>query len=283
MKSFFKLERVSTWFMCLTALAMPFGAFGQSSKGDIQQKLEAKYALTTANDDWTDVDTAGAVLVLRKDNLVMLDVNQGDPYANTYKDGKVTQKLGNILMNHTIGITGVVGRKTFLSGRKMWVTNIDVKDSGVVFELFTDSIANVRYRAAISFPFPKGTIPSPEEVEKTVGEVFGVVAVNAAAPPAAAPAPVPAPANQAPPPIAPPPPPSDPVPPPIAPPPPPSDAVPPPVDLAPRSLGLGMTTDQVLAILGQPMTQADRGAKGLLFVYKDVKITLVNGKVTDIN
>jgi hypothetical protein len=189
-------------------------------------------------------------------------------------------------MNHPI-VPGVpTGRKTFLAGRKMWVTNIDISNKGVVFDLFTDAIANVRYRGAVTFPFAKNTIPPADEVDSMVGEVFGVVpqppaeqtAPAASAPaPAAEPAPAPPAADQAPPPIAPPPPPAaEEAPPPIPPPP------PPPAEEAPKTVKLGMTADEVIGIMGQPVTKADRGAKGLILIYKDVKITLVNGKVTDI-
>lgn len=269
----------------MAALSVPFCAIGQSSKGDIQQRLIAKYAITTATADWTDITTAGAVVVLKKDNLLMLDVNAGPPFANTYKDGKLGHSTIGGILTHPIGLPGPApaGRKTLLAGTKMWVTGIDVKDKGIVFQLFTDAIANVRYRAEVTFPFAKGNVPSPEEAERTVGEVFGVVPSDAAAAPPAKPAPNAAPPPAAvPPPIAPPPPPpADAAPPPIAPPPPPSDG--PPVDQAPKSVALGMTADQVIAILGQPTARADKGDKGILLVYKDVKITLVKGKVTDIN
>jgi hypothetical protein len=43
-----------------------------------------------------------------------------------------------------------------------------------------------------------------------------------------------------------------------------------------------MTADEVIAAFGQPTTKLDRGAKGQVLVYKDFKITLVNGKVTDV-
>jgi hypothetical protein len=275
----------------MSALLIPFCAIGQTSKGDVQQKLVAKYAITTPNADWTDITTAGSILVLKKDNLEMIAVSSGSPFANTYKDGKLTQGgLKSILSRpRGLGALGPTGRKPFLAGAKMWATSIDVNNNGIVVELLTDAISTVRYRATVTFPYPKGSIPSPEEAERMVGEVFGVAPSEAAAdpapsksapggaqPPAQAP---PARNDPAPPPIAAPTrPTTDTAPPPIiAPPPPPSDPAPTPV------VALGMTTDQVIAIKGQPSAKADRGAKGILFVYKDVKITLVNGKVTDIN
>ena len=270
--------------MFLTALALPFCAVGQTALGDIQTKLEAKFALTVPAAGWTDVTTAGAVLVLKKDNLMMIDAASGaPPFANAYKDGKFSQgsAIGNI-MRRPIGLAPAPAgpaKKPFLSGRKMWLTNIDVKKDGVTFELFTDAISNVRYRGAVTFPFAKGTIPTPDEVERMVSEVFGVVPVDTTAQqqPKAAPSnPPPAPAQ------------SEPTPPAIDPPKPAVDTPPPAIEPPPppppdtKTVALGMTADEVIAIMGQPNTKADRGAKGVLMVYKDVKITLVNGKVTDI-
>jgi hypothetical protein len=64
---------------------------------------------------------------------------------------------------------------------------------------------------------------------------------------------------------------------PIAPPPPPPDqpAAPPP------TVGLGMSTDQVIAILGQPARIANVGTKAI-YSYPSLKVTFVNGKVTDV-
>jgi hypothetical protein len=39
--------------------------------------------------------------------------------------------------------------------------------------------------------------------------------------------------------------------------------------------------DQVVAILGQPEKSVDLGSKQI-YVYKDLKVTFVNGKVSDV-
>jgi hypothetical protein len=50
---------------------------------------------------------------------------------------------------------------------------------------------------------------------------------------------------------------------------------------APVTLSLGQTIDEVVAALGQPKNIVDLGPKKI-YVYKDMKITFNNGKVTDI-
>jgi hypothetical protein len=49
----------------------------------------------------------------------------------------------------------------------------------------------------------------------------------------------------------------------------------------PQTIQLGMTTDQVQAALGKPEKIVNLGPKQL-YVYKDLKVTLVNGKVSDV-
>ncbi len=49
----------------------------------------------------------------------------------------------------------------------------------------------------------------------------------------------------------------------------------------PQTVQLGMTTDQVQAVLGKPEKIFNVGAKQI-YVYKDVKVTFLNGKVSDV-
>jgi hypothetical protein len=63
----------------------------------------------------------------------------------------------------------------------------------------------------------------------------------------------------------------------IAPPPPPADEPAP----GPKTISLGQTKDLVVANLGQPDKIAKIGSKEI-YSYKDLKVTFVNGKVTDV-
>lgn len=49
----------------------------------------------------------------------------------------------------------------------------------------------------------------------------------------------------------------------------------------PQTIQLGMTTDQVQAALGKPEKIFNVGAKQI-YTYKDVKVTFLNGKVSDV-
>jgi hypothetical protein len=56
---------------------------------------------------------------------------------------------------------------------------------------------------------------------------------------------------------------------------------PPPADTPPPTIALGQTKDQVIAAFGQPARMAKVGAKEILY-YKDMKVTLTNGKVSNV-
>ena len=69
-----------------------------------------------------------------------------------------------------------------------------------------------------------------------------------------------------------------------APPPAPMAAIPPPpppADTPPPTIAIGQTEDQVTAAFGQPLRAAKLGAKKILY-YKDMKVTLTNGKVSNV-
>ncbi len=289
------------------ALAMSISTFGQDQKAAIEQKLESEYALTQATADETDIVTAGAVIVLKPKRgvLVMAPVSTTNVYQNAYVDGKITQnaaakvkkgfsKFGKVpgvsLIPGVGGTAAAAGGvastatgaepRTFVPGEKMWVTKIDVKpDNSVVFELFTDAYADVRYKASLAFKFPKETPLSLDLVDKTVAEVFKVQpaddkkADGQQQQPAGGGQQQQAPGN------APPPAPAAPEPAAVIPPPPPPPADAP--QAAPTTTSLGQTTDQVISDMGQPVKIVKLGTKQIYY-YKDLKVIFVNGKVTDV-
>jgi hypothetical protein len=283
-----------------TVLMGTYGLASDMDKAGVEKKLIAQYTLTQPTADNTDIVIAGSVLVLQTSNLMMAPVTSTNFYQNTYKDGKITQNAAGKMTNALGRFSRLPGAsapaapatRTYVRGEKMWVTKIEVKDDGVTFDLFTDAVADVRYKAALKFPWTKGIALTSDQVEKLVAEVFKVQPAEETkdnappqqeqqAAPAAAPAPGrkrPAPAAApaaAPPPEAPPPPAAEAAPPPIPPPPPPVDEAP------PKTVKVGETKDNVVADFGQPDKIAKVGTKEIYF-YKDFKVTFVGGKVTDI-
>jgi hypothetical protein len=274
---------------------MSFVASAQN-KAAIEKKLVAEYSLTQATADQTDIVTAGSILVLKKGNIIMAPVAGTNYFQNTYKDGKISQNAAGKIVkgldrfSHLPGASAPAqapATRTFVPGEKVWVTKIECKDDGLVFQLFTDAFADVRYKADLKFFFDKrGAIPSADDMSKMVAEVFKIQPAESGdagaqqEAPAAAPAePAPRGRRQAPAaaPVAPPPA-AEVAPAPIPPPPPPPDAP----EAPPKELKMGQTKDQVIANFGQPEKVVKLGTKEIYY-YKDVgKVTFVNGKVTDV-
>ncbi len=251
--------------------------------GSLQSQLEAKYALTKTTDDKSDIVTAGSVLVLEKDKLIMYPVSTPAAPQNTYKDGRLSegafgvhqkmQSFGSFI-GHPPPQTAQVQSRQFVTGEKFWVTRIDVAADGVLFTLFSDPYNDVRYYSTLKFFYPHGATPTNEQVMSLVGEVLKVDSDDSAKSgdsgnqqqaaggdanqqPAAAggdanqqQAAAEAPAAPA------------------------APAGP------PATVEIGQTPDQVTAILGQPEKIINLGPKQI-YVYKDLKVTFVKGKVTD--
>jgi hypothetical protein len=269
--------KFQTWLQ-IAALAIPgifpwIAARAQDS-GSLQSQLVAKYALTKPTDDKSDIVTAGAVLILQKDKLIMYPVSTPAAPQNTYKDGKLSegafgvhQKVASFgsFIGHPPPQTAQVQSRQFVTGEKFWVTRIDVAPDGVIFTLFSDPYSDVRYYSTLKFIYPHGSTPTPDQVMSMVGEVLKVDSDDSAKSdnagnqqqaagggdanqqPAAADAPAAAPAAPAAP---------------------------------PATVEIGQTPDQVTAILGQPDKIINLGPKQI-YVYKDLKVTFVKGKVTD--
>jgi hypothetical protein len=59
------------------------------------------------------------------------------------------------------------------------------------------------------------------------------------------------------------------------------EIAPPPPDAPRPTIELGQTRDEVIAGFGQPLKMVQLGAK-TIFYYKDMKVTLNNGKVSNV-
>ena len=250
----------------------------QSDPAAIQQKLSAQFKLTRITADRTDLVTAGDIVVIHKPGLLMYAVASPMPPSNTYKNGKITQGWGGFGKDLAIGMATPGGgtaadypHRPFVPDEKCWVTGIQVEKDGILFQLYSDPYNDVRYYANLKVAFPNKKDTPPVDVAlQSVAEVLTVAPSDnqggqnnqggqqSQSTPPPVPIPVPAPAPMAA----------------IAPPPPPADAPPP-------TISVGQTEDQVTTAFGQPMRVAKLGVKKILY-YKDMKVTLTNGKVSNV-
>ena len=236
---------------------------------EIQKQLLELYQTTKATGDNTGIVTAGAVLVLQKDNLLMNTVDQLVPTPNVYKGGKIVGlgalvdgtnllvKLGhyNPFVNSdqmSTAQSAAAATRKFVAGEKFWVTQIETHSDGVKLMLLSDPISDKRYHATLKLPFAKGSTPSADDVAGLVAEVVKIdsgdtsqsseSAANSKQQPAAAPA----------------------------------------AASAPKTIGLGQSRDQVIATLGVPTKIIQLGPREI-DVYPDLKVTFVQNQVVDVN
>jgi hypothetical protein len=252
------------WPVRVAALVAAVASCGVAAhaQGTLQGDLEKTYKPAKMGTDSTGtvVVEAGTVLTLQKGGVL------GVPYDNMvfcpshYQDG--TLKPPNTMCKLSVAKVS----KYINSGEKVYVTKIEIiqKDEKVIFSIVEcDSCNNVQsasqMKSQIVFHYPKGYLEGGADAGQ-VADIIGQVLVadagggdqqQAAAPAdqgqqqqAAAPA---APAAAAQP---------------------------------PASVQLGMTPDQVTGILGQPEKILNIGPKQI-YVYKDIKVTFLNGKVAD--
>jgi hypothetical protein len=232
----------------------------------LQEKLAEEIRLTKTTADRSDIVTAGDVVQLNKDGLMMCSTDSPTAYVNTYSNGALTSKglggsaikgfgIGKLAGGMRDGANSSCSSRKFVAGEKFWVTGVKVQKDGVSMRVFSDPYNDVRYYGDIKFPFQRGApIPPANALLETVKELVSVVpqegvsfAMNAA--PAASMAAV-------------------------APP------LPPP-DMPPPTIAIGQTKEQVVTALGQPKRIVILGKKEIYY-YPDFKVIFTNGKVSDV-
>ncbi|MFZ3332742.1 MAG: hypothetical protein WA197_19060 [Candidatus Acidiferrales bacterium] len=250
------------WTLVVALAAVAPSLYGQDPRSEILKRLNAEFTRTKVTTDRTDIVTAGSVLVLHKDGLVMAAVEAIAPPPNAYKNGAISMGFGaNLAWGMELAPANQqpasLAQRKFVTGEKFWVTEFLVKPDGAYLVFVSDPYNDVRYYGQLKFPFPKNGNPNADEVMKSIEEVVTVdapadqpAADNSAPPAQQAEQPAPAPAASAP-------------------------------AAAPQTIALGQTTDQVVAILGQPQKIVNLGAKQMYF-YPDMKVIFTNGKVSDV-
>lgn len=268
-------------FACLIAVSFLAASWLPASnpnpKAEMQQKLREQFVLVKLTADKKDIVAPGSVLVFHKDGMTMCSVNILLPPTRFYHDGEIHEPLaGDMAWNFNLarvqpGVNSAkVPKRNFMAGEKVWLSDITVRNEGVILRFYSDPYDGVRYYGDLVFPFNKKSMPSSEEMLKTIAEVVtvdsatnssGGAATANVEPPVSPPTqeaqgqPLPA----------------------IAPPPPPPDAPPP----QPKTISKGQTKDQVVAIMGQPQKVVNLGTKEIDY-YPDMKVIFVNGKVSDV-
>ena len=249
----------------------------------LEDQLKAQYTVVKmgADSGGPAVIEQGTILVVKKGGILSVPYSE-QPVATKYQDGAVHPPSA-LMMGARGGLMGKLGRQQstqfYQVGIKVYPSRIMVnmaKDQVIFGLIACDSCNNVSpttfNKAEVIFQFPKGALPntSPYEVEDTISGLLnfddsaggdqgngqqggngnnqqgnGQQGNNQQGNNQAGGGQ----AQQAPPP--------------------------------PQQIEKGQTPDQVVAAIGQPDKIVNLGAKQL-YVYKDIKVTFMNGKVVDV-
>jgi hypothetical protein len=245
----------------------------------LKAQLEAQYKLAKIvfKGGQVTVTEPGTVLVIQKAGILGVPPGSLMIFPATFKDGSLNPP-GRVA-------TKMAGKDSRLIpvGDKVYATKVDVspKKDKILFRIIECDACNgaaqpSSYKSDVFFEFPKDFLQTASfpAVENVIAKVFAIDTGAAAVPPAqptaqpaqptAPPAqPIAAPAQ------------------PTAQPEQPAAPQPAPAQAPPVQIQLGQTIDQVVAALGQPQKIVDLGAKKI-YVYKDLKVTFVDGKVSDV-
>jgi hypothetical protein len=247
----------------------------------IQKRLVSQIRLTKAAADHSDIVIPGDVVVLHKDGLLMCSSASPYAYTETYNNGVLAPSQNRtrdaakgflksrIMTPGSLGDAannGCVSRK-FVAGEKFWVTDVALQKDGILVSTISDPYNDTRYYGQIKFPFPRGSVSSPDDFAKIISEVITVQPTRETGGSGlrmAKESPTPDPAI-----------------PPVPPLPPMPTVAMSPIDTSPMMVEVGQSKEEVASRFGPPALTADVGAKEIYF-YNDFKVTFLNGTVNSL-
>lgn len=277
-----KIER-AVWVVALIAVGItPCVLSAQAPTVSLEDQLKAQYTLVKmgADSSGAAVVDQGTILVVKKGGILGVPYSDQSIFSTKYENGAVHSP--NPMASKALGFgLGKLGRPApttqfFQANTKVYPAKLAVnlpKDQVVIGIVACDSCNNTDpktfYKADVVFQFPKGTLANtnPSQVEDTIA---GLLALddsggdqggnngqqggndqqgnnqqgnNQGGGGGQA-------QQQAPPP-------------------------------EPQQIEKGQTPDQVKAAIGNPDKIVNLGTKQI-YVYKDIKVTFLNGKVSDV-
>jgi hypothetical protein len=251
---------VLSFLVVLSTLVILSSPLNAQAPVSLQEQLSAQYKLAKMS---------GAVVV---DAGTPLAVQKGGVLSVPWKTLVLCPaKFGDNALHPSAGMCAAMVKQVssyFRTGDKVYPTKIEVnvEKAKISFTVVACDSCNgvdppTSMKGQVIFQFPKGYLEKADvgAVENSIGQVFAISdSSNTRAQnnqPQAPPEQQPAPQEEAQ-----------------------SQAQP---EAEPQTIQLGQTTDEVQAVLGKPEKIVNLGPKQL-FIYKDMKITFVNGKVSDV-
>ena len=243
-------------------------ADAQGAPVSLQEQLAAQYKLVKMGSDsgGPSVITAGTLLAVQKGGILGVAYSESNVLATKYEGGTV--HTPNSVLTKGIGLgMGRFGKTQtthlFQVGDKVYPSKIEVnpnKDIVSVAIVACDTCNKTDpptyNKAQVVFQFPRGSLAkaSAGDVEDTIGQLLSIS--EDAQPDQGGQAAQPAGQDQ-------------------------QGAQQAAQQAEPQTIEKGQTIDQVQAALGKPEKIVNLGAKQL-YIYKDLKVTFLNGKVEDV-
>ena len=238
----------------LLAFCVSTRLFGQTPQPpSLEEQLKAQYKLVKVAPDG-HIAEPGTVLVIQKGGILSVVPSSLIMCGNKYQDGNLKPAAG--FCKATVANTSrdlAVGEKVYA-----WKLKVEIPKEKLTLQVIEcDSCNGVGqpslYKAQVDFQFARGYLEKAAvpELLDTISQVLafdegGDQQAQASADSQPAPAP-PADSSQAP----------------------------------PCTVDVGQSPDQVVQCLGQPEKIIKVGPKQI-YVYKDLKVTFLNGKVSDV-
>jgi hypothetical protein len=263
--------------LIFAAMAPGLAAAQGGQTVSLGDQLSAQYTMVKMGADSSGpaVVEPGTILVIQKGGILGVPYSDVSIVPTKYQDGKMQTPNSLMLkgIGHAFSHFGSSKQQTthlFQVGEKVYPSRVEVNqaaDKVTLGIVACDSCNNTNpptfFKADVVFQFTRGYLSaaSPPQVMDVIAQVFtiddsgggdqggGDQGNQAQGGPQGGP--------------------------PGGPPPPPQ---PPP---QPQTIQLGQTTDQVVAAIGQPDKIVNLGAKQI-YVYKDIKVTFLKGKVSDV-
>jgi hypothetical protein len=266
----------SKLFIPILAVASMGIAQAAAQAPSLQEQLAAQYKLAKLGSDSNGVAVtdAGTLLEVKKGGILGVPGTDKSPLTTKYEGGTVHSPsalvvagkkslLGHFATTQSQGQT----TKLFQTGDKVYPTKVDVnldKDT-VSFSIVACDTCNKTDppsadKAQVVFQFPKGTLgnTSAGDVEDTIGQLLSISddtqqqdqgGQQGGQDQGQGQGQGPAQGQQQ--------------------------------QAEPQTIQMGMTIDQVQGSLGTPQKIVNLGAKQI-YVYKDLKVTFLNGRVVDV-
>jgi hypothetical protein len=250
-----KLSRSLAVFAVATAGIVGMqSARAQDAESSLADQLKTQYKLAKTGSDSSggSIVETGTVLVIQKGGILGVPLSNVAMAPATYKDGDLRPPGG--------GAKIFIGMKSRLLtiGEKVYVTKIDVhqKNDKIMLTIVECDACNgvqqpSSYKSAVIFQFPKDYLSKADgsQVKDLISQVLAPDAGGGDQQAQAQQAPTQQPTGQP--------------------------------STSPAEIAIGQTIDQVQAALGQPEKIVNLGTKQI-YVYKDLKVTFVSGKVSDV-